>query len=57
MTRRFFHSTLENEYALASQHFGFDQEMLDQCTRTALQAAFVDTATRARLMKRLDNST
>ncbi len=53
----FFHSTLENEYALASQHFGFDQEMLDQCTRTALQAAFVDTATRARLMKRLDNST
>ena len=53
----FFHSTLANEYEIAANHFGFDQVMLDQCTRTALEAAFVDDTTRQRLMKRLDNST
>lgn len=52
----FFQSTLAQEYDLAGRHFGFDRSMLDQCTRTALEAAFVDAPTRARLMKRLDNS-
>lgn len=52
----FFHSTLANEYEIAGKYFGFDQSMLDQCTRTSLEAAFVDEETRARLLKRLDNS-
>jgi adenosine deaminase len=53
----FFHSSLAQEYTIARDHFGFDPIMLHQCTRTALDVAFVDEATRARLMKRLDNST
>ncbi|MEP0942390.1 MAG: adenosine deaminase [Rhizobiaceae bacterium] len=53
----FFHSDLSNEYEIATKHFGFDRNMLDQCTRNALNAAFVDEETRARLMNRLDNST
>jgi len=52
----FFHSTLANEYEIAGKYFGFDQPMLDQCTRTALEAAFVDEETRVQLLKRLDNS-
>jgi adenosine deaminase len=52
----FFHSSLSGEYQLAREHFGFDDVMLHQCTRTALDVAFVDEATRLRLMKRLDNS-
>ncbi|MEP1206949.1 MAG: adenosine deaminase [Rhizobiaceae bacterium] len=52
----FFHSNLGNEYEIATKHFGFDRRMLDQCTRNALNAAFVDDETRAALMNRLDNS-
>ena len=52
----FFQSDLANEYDIASRHFGFDQTMLDQCTRTALEAAFVDDQTRAGLINRLENS-
>ncbi len=52
----FFHSTLANEYEIAGKYFGFDQQMLDQCTRTALEAAFVDEETRGHLIKRLDKS-
>jgi adenosine deaminase len=52
----FFHSNLAKEYEIAGNHFGFDRQMLDQCTRNALNAAFVDDDTRRRLMKRLDNS-
>ena len=52
----FFHTNLENEYRVAREQFGFDEVMLNQCTRTALDAAFVDESTRRRLMNRLDNS-
>lgn len=52
----FFHTSLSNEYDIAARHFDFDSDMLFQCTRTALEAAFVDEPTRARLMNRLDNS-
>ncbi|MEE9375562.1 MAG: adenosine deaminase [Rhizobiaceae bacterium] len=51
----YFFTTLENEYEIAKQHFGFSNDELNQCTRTAIEAAFVDTATRNRLFKRLDN--
>ncbi|MGI9363552.1 MAG: adenosine deaminase, partial [Rhizobiaceae bacterium] len=52
----FFNSTLEREYQVAAENFGFDDHMLHQCTHTALDCAFVDQKTRAQLMKRLDNS-
>ena len=51
----YFHTDLANEYRLAAEHFGFDQVMLNQCTRTAIEAAFVDEPTRRELLKRLDN--
>ena len=52
----FFHSNLSKEYDIASNHFDFNQEMLDQCTYNALNAAFIDDETRERLINRLDNS-
>ncbi|PHP69160.1 adenosine deaminase [Zhengella mangrovi] len=50
-----FHSTIGREYAIAQEHFGLDDQALLEITRTALEAAFVDDATRAALMARLDN--
>ena len=52
----FFRTSLEDEYRVAEEQFGFNKEMLVQCTRTALEAAFVDEQTRTELMNRLDNS-
>ena len=52
----FFHTSLMNEYELAQREFSFDREELVQCTQNALDAAFVDEATRARLSKRLEKS-
>ncbi|MEO0545814.1 MAG: adenosine deaminase [Pseudomonadota bacterium] len=49
----FFHTSLENEYALAAS-MGLDEEALLDCTRTALEAAFVDETTRSKLLRRLD---
>ncbi|MEL6968150.1 MAG: adenosine deaminase [Pseudomonadota bacterium] len=51
----FFHTSLENEYALANS-CGLDAEDLLQFTRTALEAAFVDETTRSKLLRRLDNA-
>ena len=53
----FFHTSLEAEYDIAARHFDFDRAMIDQCTRTALEGAFIDETTRAQLLKRLDNAT
>ena len=47
-----FHTTLENEYAVASEAFGFDDTALAGFTRTAIEAAFVDGDTRARLLEK-----
>jgi len=52
----FFHTSLQREYDLAVEQFSFDDDDLIQCTRTALECAFVDEATRAQLLKRLDKS-
>jgi adenosine deaminase len=49
----FFRTSLAREYALASSAFGFTDAEIDGMTRTALQAAFVDEATRARLIARI----
>ncbi len=46
----FFHTSLAREYALAASEFGFSTEEIDGMTRTAIEAAFVDEATRARLL-------
>jgi len=52
----FFGTTLGKEYASVSETFGwsFDDQM--DVTRTAIEAAFCDDATRNRLMVRLDSA-
>ncbi len=49
----FFHTSLKREYDLASTAFGFSDDEIDAMTRTAIEAAFVDEATRAALLARL----
>ena len=49
----FFKTSLEREYEIASRIMGFSDEELDAMTRTAIEAAFVDEKTRARLLARL----
>lgn len=51
-----FHTTLAYEYAVARDAFGFGDEELDQFTRTALEAAFIDGETRQRLLEKLDRA-
>lgn len=49
----FFHTTLGKEYEIAASEMGFDDDALNTMTRTAIEAAFVDEATRATLMAKL----
>jgi adenosine deaminase len=46
----FFHTSLAQEYEVASAVMGFSDDELNAMTRTAIQAAFVDEPTRARLI-------
>ena len=46
----FFHTSLRQEYEIASQVMGFSDTEIDGMTRTAIEAAFVDEATRTRLL-------
>ena len=46
----FFHTSLANEYEMASEIMGFSDAELNMMTRTAIEAAFVDEATKARLL-------
>lgn len=46
----FFHTSLAKEYEIASSRMGFSDADLNRMTRTAIEAAFVDDATRARLL-------
>lgn len=46
----FFHTSLAQEYAVASQIMGFSDEELVGMTRTAIEAAFLDEPTRQRLL-------
>ena len=50
----FFHTTMTREYEALERAFDWDEGVFDQITRTALEAAFCDADTRARLSKRLD---
>jgi adenosine deaminase len=52
----FFHTSLAEDYALVAQ-MGFDRLEINAMTRTAIEAAFVDEATRSRLLLRLDEPT
>jgi adenosine deaminase len=52
----FFETSLLAEYRFARDRQGFGDEELLQLTRTALEAAFVDEATRAGLLARLAGS-
>ncbi|MEC9462866.1 MAG: adenosine deaminase [Pseudomonadota bacterium] len=46
----FFSTSLAQEYDWASSAFGFSDEEINGMTRTAIEAAFVDEETRARLL-------
>ncbi len=50
----YFWTTLGREYEEAQRHFGMTPDDLRAVTRTALEAAFVDEATRAALIARAD---
>lgn len=52
----FFHTTLEREYDIAAEKFGFSDTELLQVTRNAIDAAFVDEKTRQTLLNRLENA-
>lgn len=49
----FFHTSLAQEYDIASEVMGFGDAEIDAMTRTAIEAAFVDEDTRAALLSRL----
>ncbi|MBO6637132.1 MAG: adenosine deaminase [Roseitalea sp.] len=48
-----FHSSLANEYRIARDHFGLDDDALTAITRTAIEAAFCDDETRAALREKI----
>lgn len=52
----FFHTTLGQEYSGAAETFGWTHQDLLAISRTALQAAFCDDATRQRLLVHLDSA-
>jgi adenosine deaminase len=49
----FFHTSLEQEYEIASHVLGFSDDEINAMTRTAIEGAFVDEATRARLLAKI----
>jgi adenosine deaminase len=49
----YFASSLKREYEIGAYEFGLSGAELEETTRTAIQAAFVDEGTRARLLARL----
>jgi adenosine deaminase len=50
----YFWTSLAREHEMARAHFGMDDTALLADTRTAIEAAFVDEPTRARLLARID---
>jgi adenosine deaminase len=53
----FFHTSLSQEYEIASAVLGFADDEINGMTRTAIEAAFVDEPTRDALLARLDTAT
>jgi adenosine deaminase len=52
----FFATSMEREYARLAEAFGWDAAQFARLNRTALDAAFCDADTRARIAKRLEAS-
>ncbi|MEN0088383.1 MAG: adenosine deaminase, partial [Pseudomonadota bacterium] len=52
----FFATTTQAEYRMAHDHFGFDAAELKALSKAALDAAFVDEATRAALHAKIDQT-
>ncbi len=52
----FFHTTMTAEYEALHDAFGWDESDFRDLARTAARAAFCDDETRARLLKRLDET-
>lgn len=50
----FFHTTIGREYQIAHEKFGFTENELLQVTRNAVEEAFVDDATRKKLLARVN---
>lgn len=50
----YFATSLAHEYEIGSKEFGLSDAELSDITRAAIKAAFVDEATRAKLLARLD---
>ncbi|TWG92437.1 adenosine deaminase [Mesorhizobium sp. J18] len=53
----YFATSLAREYEVAAQHFGLTEGELAGITRVAIEAAFVDERTRARLLASLEQHT
>lgn len=49
-----FHTSMNREYEIAANEFGYGAGKLNSFTRTALESAFVDGETRRRLLEKLD---
>jgi adenosine deaminase len=52
----YFRTSLKREYDMAAEHFGMSEKDLAAITRTALEAAFVDRATKSALLAKLGAS-
>ncbi|MGB1642027.1 MAG: hypothetical protein ACPG97_05430 [Paracoccaceae bacterium] len=50
----FFHTDMTKEYAALSHAFGWGKEDFSSLNKTAIKAAFCDTATKDTIIKRLD---
>lgn len=50
----FFHTTMEREYAMLAEAFGWDDSVFAGIARTSIDAAFCDGATRKRVSERLE---
>ncbi|THD72812.1 adenosine deaminase [Thalassobius vesicularis] len=52
----FFHTTMTREFEALEQAFGWTADDFAELTKTAINAAFCDEGTRARLLKRLEST-
>lgn len=51
----FFATTMSDEFTMLSQTFGWDENDFNTLNQTAIEAAFCDADTRAKITKRLEN--
>jgi adenosine deaminase len=50
----FFRTSIGREYQVANEKFGFTEKELQKLTRNAVEEAFIDDATRGKLMDRVE---